>query len=283
MQIFDSDQQHFITKGIVQQQVLRKTLREAFYKNKFDENFLISSLPGLGKSWEMQQILNSNPNNNVVLIEGSAGIFSFIIDVTTAVYLAQGQKIRMVLDDCDVLFENANINLAKKMFDQTKKLIYGKNARSLKGICTDIQWQAIESFLTDERAGFSVDLTNVTFVILTNRHLPTINEVEAQASGSKKDAIFTDLYAIRRRTKYKEISMTNNELWGYVANVVLNEHICEKFIPTINLEQKQQILTWCWANWDNVTERNLSLIEKMTKDIDNYPNNYVDIWKGEYL
>ena len=253
------------------------------FKNKFKENYIVSSVPGLGKSFEMSKIYSTLNQDQVVLIEGSAGIFSFIIDITTAVYLSAGKPLTVILDDCDVLFEDKNLNIAKKMFDQTRKLIYGKNARTLKSFCTDLQWQAIQSFLEDDRAGFSVDLNTVTFIILTNRHLPTINEVEAQQAGSKKDTMFTDLYAIRRRTKYKEIGMSNEELWGYVANVVLNEQICEKFISDISLKQKEQILTWCWANWSNVSERNLSLIEKMTKDIDNYPTNYVDIWKTEYL
>jgi hypothetical protein len=283
MQIFDSDQQHYIAKGIVHQQILRNTLQEAVYKNKFRENFICSSVPGLGKSFEMNKIYQALNPNDVVLIEGSSGIYAFIIDIVTAVYLAQGRPLTIIQDDCDVLFEDKNLNMAKKMFDQTRKLIYGKNARHLKGFCTDLQWQAIESFLTDDRAGFSVDLSNVTFIILTNRHLPTINEVEAQDAGTRKDTRFTDLYAIRRRTKYKEIAMDNQELWGYVANVVLNEKICEKFIPQITQQQKEQILTWCWSNWSNVSERNLSLIEKMTKDMDSYPSNYVDIWKSEYL
>lgn len=283
MQIFDSDQYHFISKGIIHQQILRNTLHEAVFKNKFKDNFVCSSVPGLGKSYEMDKIYQTLNKDDVVLIEGNSGIYGFIIDITTAVYLANGKPLTIILDDCDVLFEDKNLNLAKKMFDQSRKLTYGKNARSLQGFCTDLQWSAIQHFLTDDRAGFSVDLKNVTFIILTNRHLPTINEVESQDAGTKKDARFTDLYAIRRRTKYKEIAMDINELWGYVANVVLNEKICEKFIPNITQAQKEQILTWCWTNWSNVTERNLSLVEKMTKDIDSYPTNYVDIWKSEYL
>ena len=77
--------------------------------------------------------------------------------------------------------------------------------------------------------------------------------------------------------------MDTNELWGYVANIVLNEQICEKFMPSISVELKNDILTWAFNNWANVTERNLSLVEKMTKDIVRYPTAYKDIWKSEYL
>ena len=54
-------------------------------------------------------------------------------------------------------------------------------------------------------------------------------------------------------------------------------------MPSISVELKNDILTWAFNNWANVTERNLSLVEKMTKDIVRYPTAYKDIWKSEYL
>jgi hypothetical protein len=132
-------------------------------------------------------------------------------------------------------------------------------------------------------SGFSVPTRDTTFLILTNRYLATVNDVERLDAGSSKEAKSTDLYAIRRRTEYKDISMTANELWGYVANIVLNHQICEKFMPNITLDYKHQILSWAFTNWSKVTERNLSLVEKMTKDIVRYPTSYVDIWKSEYI
>jgi hypothetical protein len=54
-------------------------------------------------------------------------------------------------------------------------------------------------------------------------------------------------------------------------------------MPNISIELKHDILTWAFSHWDKVTERNLSLVEKMTKDIVRYPQAYKDIWKSEYL
>ena len=69
------------------------------------------------------------------------------------------------------------------------------------------------------------------------------------------------------------------ELWGYVADVVLNDKICEKFMPNIGLDHKHQILQWLYSKWTNgLTEKNLSIVEKMTKDIVLYPQDYLDIW-----
>lgn len=282
MQVFNKDQLHFISKGQIHQQTLRTQIHEALFNNQFNTNYVISSMPGLGKSHETDAVL-PNVTGNVIKVEGNSGIFSFTIDIATAVYLAGGKPITVVLDDCDMLFEDKNLNTAKKMFDQTRALKYNKNYRTLKGMCTDLQFEAISSFGSDDKAGFSVPLNTITFIILTNRHFPTVNEVEKAEPGSSKNQKLVDLYAIRRRTEYKEIEMSNNELWGYVANVVLNEKICEKFMPNINLQLKEQMLTWCFTNWPNVSERNLSLVEKMTKDIVRYPNDYLDIWSTNYL
>jgi hypothetical protein len=282
MQVFTQDQLHFIAKGKTKQDILRSTIHEALFNNQFNSNVVISSSPGLGKSYETKQAL-ANLQNPPLLFEGSANIAAFTIDIATAVYLTAGKHLTIVLDDCDMLFEDKNLNTAKKMFDDTRALKYNKNFRSLRGLCTDLQFEALESFSSPDKAGFSVPLDNTTFVILTNRHFPTINEVENAEAGSRKESKFTDLHAIRRRTEGETIEMDNKTLWGYVANVVLNEQICEKFKPQITLQEKQQVLTWLWPVWDKVVERNLSLVEKMTKDMVRYPSNYIDIWTNKYL
>lgn len=282
MQVFTQDQLHFINKGKTKQDILRSLINEALFNNQFNSNVIISSLPGLGKSYEMKQAI-TKLNNPPLIFEGSANMSAFTIDLATAIYAAGNQHLTIVLDDCDMLFEDKNLNTAKKMFDDTRALKYNKNFRSLKGLCTDLQFEALESFSSEDKAGFSVPLNNTTFIVLTNRHFPSINQVEKMEPGSRKESKFTDLHAIRRRTEGETIEMDNQTLWGYVANVVLNEKICEKFKPTISKQEKQQILTWLFPIWDKVTERNLSLVEKMTKDMVRYPTNYIDIWINKYV
>lgn len=283
MQIFDNKQIHAINQGKVKQDILRGDLDTAFNNNVFNDNYLISSDPGIGKSYETDQILKKKNGDEYILVEGSANMSAFTIELATAVYLAQGKPLTVVLDDCDMLFEDKNLNTAKKMFDDARALKYNKNFRALRGLCTDLQFAALESFSSEEQTGFSVPLNNVTFIILTNRKFPTINEVEKQEDGTTKEKRFTDLYAIRRRMQYQRIDMELIELWGYVANVVLNEKICEKFMPNITINQKNQLLSWADKNWDKIAERNLSIVEKMTKDMVRYPNNYLDIWTANYL
>lgn len=278
----DEDQLHKIKKGKMQQMILRNQIAEALSNNPHNDNYVISSPPGMGKSYETEEFLKTLPSKPIC-IDGNSGIFALTVDIATAVYLANGQHVYIVLDDCDVLFEPNNINVAKKMFDQARKLVYGKNWRKLKGQLTDLQYEAIESFSSEERAGFEVSTKDITFLILTNRYLPTVNDVKKLEEGSKKHSTATDLYAIRRRTQCNPIEMPDDILWGYVANVVINEQICEKFKSDVTKTEKYQIVEWMDKYWDRVTERNLSLPEKMTKDMVRYPDMYLDIWKNNYL
>jgi hypothetical protein len=287
MQVFDQDQLHHISKGAIHHQTLKNRIDEALFNNPFNSNFIISSRPGLGKTYETKQALKRLTGIEPVLFEGAANMTNYSIEYATAKFLAEQSKqpLYVVNDDCDTFYEDKNVNIAKKMFDDARILKYGKNFRGLKAFCTELQFEALEYWHSKNpnSPGFTVPTTDTTFLILTNRHFPTINEVEKTEAGSAKQTKSTDLYAIRRRTEYKEIDMTQMELWGYVANIVLNEKICEKFMPSITLDLKHDVLTWAHANWDKVTERNLSLVEKMTKDIVRYPTAYKDIWKSEYL
>ncbi len=286
MQIFNNDQLHLINKGVMYQNVLKTQIQEALQNNPFNENYIISSLPGLGKSHETAEAIKQMAEPPL-LIEGNAGIIGLTLDIATQLYLANGRPMHVVLDDCDVLFEDKNTNITKKMFDQSRVLKYGKNwRRGFAGMTTDLQWEALESFARDDRAGLEIPTDNITFLVLTNRYLHTINDVDGMDAGSKKHSQATDLYAIRRRVEYKSIEMTDIELWGYVANVVLNSNICEKAIKfnrTITDAEKHQMLEWMFYNWSRATERNLSLAEKMSKDLMRYPNNYKDIWAQNYL
>lgn len=285
IQIFNKDQLHHIQKGADYRIILRNHIDEALNRNKFKRNYILSSLPGLGKTHEMEQAV-SKLTNEPVIMRGDGSFYTYFIDLATAMYLngGAGNPLTVINDDCDILFNDKNINVTKNAFNNTRLFKYARNYTSLKPLCSDIQWEALQHFAEDDKAGIELDVSNVTFIILTNIHLQDVHEVEAQDTGSAKYEKYNARYAIRRRTQYKEIDMPVMNLWGYVADVVLNEQICEKFIPNISKEHKEQILQWLYTKWENdITERNLSVVEKMTMDIANYPDDYLDIWELEYV
>jgi hypothetical protein len=279
-QVFTIDQMNLINKGAFHHNKLKNLVKAGMTAN--NDTTIISSCPGLGKSYETEQFMNTL-TNKPLFFAGTPSMPAYIVDITTAVYLANNNPLFVVQDDCDVLFLDNNTNTTKKMFDQTKTLKYNKVTTGLKAFCNELQWEAIQHFTDPKRAGFEVPLHNVNFLILTNRHLPTINEVNALPNGSKKHSVQTDLHAIRRRVNYQEITMSDDELWGYVAYTTLNSQICQNILPAITQTQVEQILIWCFYNWKDCTERNLSLIEKLTKDIKTYPNNYLDMWNINYV
>jgi hypothetical protein len=287
-QIFDTEQTRKIDNGKAMHLLLTSSIDEALNHNPFGENYCISSPPGMAKTHETKLALSKLKNTDErLLFEGAASMAGFIIEFTTAVYLHElsgsKKKLPVVLDDCDVLFEPKNANTTKKMFDQTKALKYTKMAKQIKPMCTDLQWEAIEHYSSPEKVGFSVPTDNVTFLIITNRHLHTHSQVERLQEGELAHTKATELYAIRRRVQYEEINMKKDDLWGYIANVVWNHSICETFMPNITQSQKLEILEWCEKKWNKVTERNLSLVEKMTKDMVRFPSNYKDVWANRYL
>lgn len=282
IQQFTTDQWNLINKGATNRSILKGNIREALSQNRFKENYIISSLPGLGKSYEMQEALKTIKNPPIIF-NGSASFFTYFIDICTAKYLAKGKPFCVINDDCDMLFDDKIINITKKAFDSAQILRYGKSYNTLKSLCSDVQWEALEHFASPDRAGIDLDVSDITFIILTNLHLNDVDEVEACEPGSAKYAKYNARYAIRRRGAYEEIAMPVMELWGYVADVVLNDRICEKFMPDVTEQLKHQMLEWCYNKWDGqITERNLSVIEKMTKDVVRYPTNYLDIWEKKY-
>lgn len=285
-QIFDSEQTRKIQSGKAMHELLTNSIDEALNHNPFGENFCISSPPGMAKTFETQLAI-SKLSEQPLIFEGTASFPAFVIELATSVYLHQQsgskEKLRVVLDDCDILFEPKNANATKKMFDQSKKLSYTKMVSQIKNMCTDLQWQAIQHFSEADKVGFSVPTDNITFLIITNRHLHTHSEVDRLKEGEAMHTKATELHAIRRRLNYEEINMKIDDLWGYIANVVWNNTIVETYLPNATQSQKLEILNWCESKWSKVTERNLSLIEKMAKDMVRFPDTYKDVWNNRYL
>lgn len=281
-EFFDSDQINLINKGALQQMVLRQAIDEALNHNPFNENYYIFSPPGLGKSYELDRSLSQMTNRPLVL-EGNTSPFAFLADVQTALYYQPTGKVIIALDDCDSLMTEKNVNMLKGMFGNRRLLSWNKaNGHSLLGGLSEEQQIAMEAAKSPDRNGWQIDVSRVTFIVLSNIPLPTANQVD-NASTLDKRTTLGHMSAIRRRNQVKDIEMDRDVLWGYVAHITMTEQVCEKFLPTIRQDQKAAMLLWCEKYWDNVKERNISLIEKMTKDMVRFPTNYKDIWKTNYL
>jgi tRNA isopentenyl-2-thiomethyl-A-37 hydroxylase MiaE len=79
----------------------------------------------------------------------------------------------------------------------------------------------------------------------------------------------------------QDFSLSNAELWGWIADVVLNTDCLAE--QHITIEKKEAILNFLWDNWLYLTERSIRLIEKMTIIMKEYPHTFKSVWEIDFL
>jgi hypothetical protein len=79
----------------------------------------------------------------------------------------------------------------------------------------------------------------------------------------------------------QDFSLSNAELWGWIADVVLNTTCLDEL--ELSVDQKHSILDFIWDNWESLTERSIRLIEKMAIIMQEYPDTYMSVWEIDFL
>jgi hypothetical protein len=284
---FSEKQLDYIKYGKNKYDFFVRDVEEAFTNNPFNDHYYIYSEPGYGKTFQTQHACSKH-SIIPLKFEGSLGLFAFAADIAYALTKAPAgnSKIIAVVDDCDSLFNKGDhINTVKGMFDPARHaLTYGKALTGALTSCLDEdQLYALMQFRTPGKSGFSIPTDRFTFMTLSNR--PLASSVDIENATPSKQQEYKDQNAIRRRVQYKDLTMDNETRWGYIAHVALNYDLAEKFKPDITKEEKIKMIKWCepGARWDKVSDKNLSLIEKMTKDMIRYPKDYLNKWEADYL
>jgi len=276
----------FIEQGKREYEFFKADIEDALLNNKFNEHFIFFSIPGYSKTFTTNHVARTN-GVKLVKFEGTVGLFAFCADVATLLMLAPNDdsKIYCLFDDCDSLFAKGdNLNTLKGMFDADRNVLkYGKQLGGQYHQLDDTQKAAIDNFRTDGKSGFEIPTDRLVFITLTNKWFPTAEDVD-NATDSKKD-YYKDLAAIRRRTQFKEVRFEKGVDWGYCANILLNGKLAEQWKPDITDEEKIEILRFTSPtnNWYKMTERNLSVFDKMVKDMVRFPETYYDRWISQYI
>lgn len=279
-------EQHLVELGALEHKMFEADVQEALTNNRFNDHFIFQSRPGTGKTFTTNQVAERN-GIKLLKFEGSQGLFAFCADVAYALMNApdDGSMIYANFDDCDSLFKNGDeLNTIKGLFDPGRKaLSYRKQLGGQYYMLEEAQRDAIDAFREEGRSGFSIPVDRFVFITLTNKHFPSQDEVE-NASDSKKD-YYNGLAAIRRRVQYKKMDLEAGVDWGYCAHIVINSDLVEKWHPDITEDQKLEILRFTSPlnHWNRLIERNLSLFEKMAKDIVRFPDEYYDRWMSQYI
>jgi len=277
---------NFIEQGKTNYNFFKADIEDALLNNTFNEHFFFSSIPGYSKTYTTNKVAETN-GIKLVKFEGTMGLFSFCADVATIVSKIPKnvKNVFCIFDDCDSLFAKGdNLNVIKGMFDPDRNVLkYGKVLGAQYAALDDTQKEAIDKFRTEGKSGFEIPTDKLVFITLTNKWFPKADDVD-NATDSKKD-YYNDLAAIRRRTQFKDVKFEKGVDWGYCAHILLTSDLAEKWKADVTLEDKIEILRFTSPtnNWHKLTERNLSLFDKMVKDMVRFPDNYYDRWISQYL
>jgi hypothetical protein len=276
----------FIEQGKAEYEFFANDVKEALLNNTFGDHFFFYSPPGFSKTFTTNEVAKQ-AGINLVKFEGSMGLFAFCADVATVLLNApqDDSKIYCLFDDCDSLFTKGdNLNTLKGVFDKDRNtLSYRKQLGAQYAALDDTQQAAINAFREEGRGGFSIPTDRFVFITLSNNPLSSADQIE-NATDAKK-AHYMDLNAIRRRVQYKEVVFNEGVDWGYCANILLNSKLAEQWMPDITEDQKIEILKFTSPtnNWNKMTERNLSVFDKMVKDMVRFPDFYYDRWISQYI
>lgn len=279
---FTKKQEHFIEMGALKRNrlvQLADKAAQATLDSKYRHTYIYSP-PGLGKTHTVEKAVE-NTGVNFVTISGNISMFSFGINLAVINHLIDKDKpVVIVVDDCDEILKNAaNINIMKNVLSGNKVYSYEKSLQSQWSNLSDIQQEAITAHSSDDRMGFEVPTDRFVFIFTSNFKLPNDDEVKiARDKGLTKAVLLGHLNAIKSRCKPADFDLDDNEMWGWIADTVLNEDCL-----SISYEEKIILLDWMYNNWDNMNERSIRTAEKMAEALVDDPTGYRDDWEIDYL
>jgi hypothetical protein len=282
---FNLKQIDALEKGKLKRERMILLVRNAVQNLNQDKygNLYIYSLPGLGKSFTVNGILEISdiPHTSIL---GNTSMFAFGISLAVTSYLnPEKRPIVIHVDDCDEIFKNEpNCNTMKKLLDAECSFVYEKSLASQLPYMSDLQRTALEHFGREGKLGFEVPVHNFRFIFTSNIQLPTDDEVfEARRKSKTRAILMAHRNAIRSRCKVGDFNLSWEEHWGWLADVLINTNcLCNENLTD---NQKEVILNFLWNNWFNLTERSIRLIEKMAITMRQFPDTYKIIWEIDYL
>jgi hypothetical protein len=283
--IFGMSQNEALEKGRQNRtrflQVVEK-LPQIRNEDKYPHKFVFG-FPGIGKSYEITKHLNES-GTRYLMVTGNVSMFAFGVQLAVINFSNPSQERLIVFcDDVDTLVSTeASCNQLKSALHGPKMFTYEKSLQSQWSNLSELQREAIKYHQEDGKMGFQVPTSSMSFLLVSNIQLPTDDEVRLAREKSKgKASLLAHKNAIRSRCMVQDFSLTNAELWGWIADVILNTECLNQFNMTD--EEKLVILNFLWDNWESLTERSIRLIEKMAIIKNEYPDSYEIVWGIDFL
>jgi hypothetical protein len=248
-------------------------------------HLVLSSYPGLGKSHTTLMIFRESEIPYFV-INGNISMFGFgialaVVQMNNPAFLS----INILVDDCDSFFNDVNsLNTLKNVLGKTGEFRYEKSLASQMNYLTETQKQAIKHFGGDGRMGFVVPTHNLRFVFTSNVRLPTDDEVyHAALKGTTKSKIMMHQNAIRSRCRCYDIDLTQEELWGWLADTLYSTDCLTS--KGLTSEQVEDVANFMYIYWPEMKEKSIRTAEKMAETILANPDPlvYPKIWEVDFL
>ena len=279
LKLISESQQLFIDNGALNRGRLRNSIIRAIDR-KTPRDFYIFSPPGLGKSFTTELVFASK-GIEPVRIEGNTSLFGFVVDMSMIMTHRDPTKhLYLFIDDCDNLLLHKDSVNTLKIALQKNVLSYNKALAGQYNQLEEIQKECIDNFRVPGRNSVAVPLTNMTIIWCSNYKLADQKDV-AKATSDNTRQKYIDEEALRRRLNARDYDIEGNELWGWIADCVLNE--TPPAMKKASREELEQILSWMHANWNNLKEHNISFAEKLYEEMELDPDSYLTAWEFDYL
>lgn len=284
-----SKQEAAIQAGELKRKRLIRATKQAANQVNLDEksiHYYIYGPSGIGKTYQSKKAVEETGVNSYD-VSGNISMYNFAIKLALIAYENLDKKAVVIIDDCDEILKDAKtINQMKELLGENK-LSYNKRFHlNQLGEEGDPLYTAVEYWMNGNGVGFTVDCSNITFVITSNIRLPydsTANEITEKNGGldTAKSIRARHLAAIRGRCETKDLDMTMEEKWGNLASVCLEDGACEDCEDD---QQKIFILDYIWNNWDNMKETSIRTAEKMARTLKlEGANGIRDAFDADYL
>lgn len=282
---FTNNQDLAIHKGQQKRKRLKRTTQKAAESTLGSKknHYYIYGPSGIGKTYNMEKELEASGVINYT-ISGNVSMWAFAVQLACVKAQHPNEKVVILVDDCDELLKDGKSANQLKETLAEGRFTYNKQPQ-MHMLTSDFQKACVEQFMKDANLGFSIPIENFTFVITSNFQLPydSTPEEMLRKNGdvmTPRIGYLKHLTAIRGRMMVKDISLTWEEKWGNIADVLMNDNGC----PELNEQQKIFLLQWMWTNWNDMTETSIRTAEKMADIlIDEGEEGIQDAWEIDFL
>ena len=280
-QLLNSKHELLIGNGQLHRQQLKQSIKRAINKQS-KRDFYIYSPPGLGKTHTTEQEF-AKQGITPVTIEGNTSLWGFVVDMAMIMMLRDpAQHIYLFIDDCDnLLLHKDSVNTLKIALNKGL-LKYNKQLMAQYAMLDDDQKAAIDMHRVAGRNAVEIPLTNMTIIWCSNYRLADQQDLNAiKDTSSTKYMKAIDELALRRRLNGRDYDMPQPEMWGWIADCILNE--TPPSMQNATLFEKERVLLFMYDNIDKLKELNISFAEKLYEEMVIDPDSYDTAWEYDYL